>query len=129
MLALSLRPKLLEPAQVRFLYTVDVCLITLELFVVLPYLIHGKLSVQAVQDSLQLILGGSFTVAFWLLFMGLGLLAPLALETVELLPVIASGRPLHHNRRVAALGALLVVFGGYTLRYVFVYAGQLSTFR
>lgn len=128
-LVLSWRPKALEPAQVRFLYTVDVCLITLELFVVLPYLIHGELSVQAVRDSLELILGGPFTFAFWLLFMGLGLLGPLALEIVELVPAFVSGTPLHHNRRMAALAALLVVFGGYTLRYIFVYAGQVSAFR
>jgi formate-dependent nitrite reductase membrane component NrfD len=128
-LALSIRPKLLDPVQVRFLYTVDVCLITLEFFIVVPYLIHGEMSVQAVRDSLNLILGGPFTVAFWLLFMTLGLLAPLVLEALELVPALVSGTPLHHNRRTAAIAAALVVFGGYTLRYIFVHAGQVSAFR
>lgn len=128
-LVLSWRPKALEPAQVRFLYTVDVCLIMLEFFVVLPYLIHGELSVQAVRDSLLLILGGPFTLAFWVLFMGLGLLVPLFFEVRELAPALVSGAPLHHDRRLAALTAALVVFGGYTLRWIFVYAGQASAFR
>lgn len=128
-LVLSWRPKSLEPSQLRFLYTVDVCLITLEFFVVLPYLIHGEMSVQAVRQALELILGGPFTLAFWLLFMGIGLLVPLLMEVVELLPSLISGAPLHHNRRLAGLAAVLVVFGGYTLRYIFVYAGQVSAFR
>jgi hypothetical protein len=52
------------------------------------YLIHGELSVQAVKDSLELILGGPYTLAFWLLFMGLGLLAPLILEVWEVAPAM-----------------------------------------
>jgi formate-dependent nitrite reductase membrane component NrfD len=51
------------PEELRSLYTLDILLITLEFFVVLPYIIHGELSVQAVRDSLDLILGGPFTVA------------------------------------------------------------------
>jgi formate-dependent nitrite reductase membrane component NrfD len=128
-LALSYNRKTLDSTQLRFLYTLDTCLITLEFFIVLPYLIHGELSVQAVKDSLELILGGPFTVAFWLFFMGIGLLAPLALELLEVAPALASGARLHHNRLLAAVTALLVVFGGYVLRYIFVYAGQASSFR
>src|SRR5207247_8301093 len=119
----------LDAIQLRFLYTLYLCLITLEFFIVVPYLIHGELSVQAVKDSLELILGGPYTVAFWLLFMGIGLLAPLALEVWEVAPAMASGTPLHHNRGLAAFIGVLVIFGGYVLRYVFVYAGQLSYFR
>jgi hypothetical protein len=42
---------------------------------------------------------------------------------------MASKTPLHHNRGLAALTGVLIIFGGYVLRYVFVYAGQLSYFR
>lgn len=128
-LVLSLRPKLLEPAQIRFLYMLDIFLIILEFFIVLPYLIHGQLSVQAVRDSLELILGGPFTVAFWLLFLGLGLLLPLLIEIFETVPALFSKAEIHHNRRLAVLNAALVLFGGYMLRYIFVYAGQISAFR
>jgi formate-dependent nitrite reductase membrane component NrfD len=128
-LALSYHRQSLDATQLRFLYTLDICLITLEFFIVVPYLIHGELSVQAVKDSLELILGGPYTVAFWLLFMGIGLLAPLLLEVWEVAPALASGTALHHNRGLAAFTGVLVIFGGYVLRYVFVYAGQISYFR
>jgi formate-dependent nitrite reductase membrane component NrfD len=127
-LALSSNRKLLDATQLRFLYTLDICLITLEFFIVLPYILHGELSIQAVKSSLELILGGPYTVAFWLLFAGIGLLVPLVLEVWEVAPALASGAALHHNRRLAGLTAVLVIFGGYLLRYIFVYAGQLSGF-
>src|SRR6266481_6861400 len=66
-LAPSSTRKLLDATQLRFLYTLDICLITLEFFIVLPYILHGELSIQAVKSSLELILGGPYTVAFWVL--------------------------------------------------------------
>jgi polysulfide reductase chain C len=127
-LALSVNRKRLDTAQLRFLYTLDICLITLECFIVLPYILHGELSVEAVKRSLELILGGPYTLVFWLLFIGTGLLAPLALEVWEIVPAVSNGAPLHHNRWLAGLTAMLVICGGYLLRYIFVYAGQVSGF-
>ena len=121
--------KKIEFEEIRLLYTLDICFLTLEFFVVLPYIIHGKLSVQAVQDSLKLILGGPFTLVFWVFFLGLGLLAPLAIETREVLPSLWSNVGIHFNRVWAATAALLVLFGGFLLRYIFVYAGQMSAFK
>jgi formate-dependent nitrite reductase membrane component NrfD len=126
---LALRRDRPEPGELRSLYTLDVVLITLEFFVVLPYVIHGELSVQAVRDSLDLILGGPFTIAFWLLFVGMGLLAPLALEVRELAPLVLSEAPIRLHRGLTVLAGLLVIAGGYLLRYIFVYAGQMSAFR
>jgi polysulfide reductase chain C len=128
-LALSYNRQRLDPTQLRFLYTLDICLIMLEFFIIVPYLIHGELSVQAVKDSLELILGGPYTLAFWLLFMGVGLLTPLVLEVWEIAPAVTSRIPLQHNRGLAVFTGVLVIFGGYLLRYVFVYAGQVSYFR
>jgi formate-dependent nitrite reductase membrane component NrfD len=118
-----------EPRELRILYTLDVVLITLEFFIVLPYVIHGELSVEAVRDSLGLILGGPFTVAFWLLFVGTGLLAPLVLELRELGPAVIRQAPISFHRGLAVAAGLLVIVGGYLLRYIFVYAGQMSEFR
>jgi formate-dependent nitrite reductase membrane component NrfD len=119
----------LHDFQMRFLYSLDICFISVELFIVLPYVIHGKLSVKAVQESLQLILGGPFTILFWVFFLGLGLLLPLALEAWELMPVLRKKLPLKHNKLLTATTALLLLVGGYLLRYIFVYAGQLSAFE
>ncbi|BDU73481.1 NrfD/PsrC family molybdoenzyme membrane anchor subunit [Mesoterricola silvestris] len=116
-------------AEFRFLYTLDICLILLEFFIVLPYLIHGQLSVLAVREALSLVLGGPFTFIFWGLFLGAGLLLPLAIELWEFKPVLMGSGTLHITRGLAMTAAGLVIFGGYVLRYVFVFAGQASGFR
>src|SRR5438552_102829 len=112
--------------ELRLLYGLDICFMVLEFFIVLPYLIHGQLSVQAVQDSLKLILGGPFTILFWVFFLGLGLLTPLVIELKELVPVMVSNREFHYNRFVTAGAAVLILGGGFLLRYIFVFAGQIS---
>src|SRR5579864_6737419 len=119
-----------QPVQeMKLLYGFDICFMVLEFFIVLPYLIHGQLSVQAVQDSLKLILGGPFTILFWVFFLGLGLLTPLVIELKELVPVMVSNREFHYNRFVTAGAAVLILSGGFLLRYIFVFAGQMSAMQ
>lgn len=129
MIALLWDWKEIESGEARLLYTLDICLLTLEFFIVLPYIIHGELSVQAVQDSLKLILGGPFSLAFWFFFLGLGLLLPLTIEVWEIAPALLSKVSFHSSKWLAATAALLVLVGGFLLRYVFVYAGQMSAFK
>ena len=57
-LVLAMRPRKFEMYQFRSLYLLDVCFLTLEFFIVVPYFIHGELSVEAVRESLKLVLGG-----------------------------------------------------------------------
>ncbi len=114
--------------ELRFLYGLDIILMGLELFIVVPYLIHGNLSSLAVKEALGLILGGPFTFAFWGLFLGLGLLAPLAVELWEFKPILLGRGSFHVNPRWAMVACVLVLIGGYTLRYVFVFAGQATGF-
>ena len=128
-LALSINRKHLDFRQLKFLYTLDICFITIEFFIVLPYLIHGQLSVLAVQEALKLILGGPYTLAFWVFFMFLGLLVPLSIEIWEMVPAIFRKASVHHNKPLASGAAILVLIGGYLLRYIFVYAGQISAFK
>jgi formate-dependent nitrite reductase membrane component NrfD len=128
-LALAARREGITASEFRLLYTLDICFLTLEFFIVLPYLIHGQLSVQAVRDSLQLILGGPFTLVFWVFFLGLGLLAPLAVEVREMAPALLSRTAAHCSRPLAAVAAVLVLAGGFLLRYIFVFAGQMSAFK
>jgi formate-dependent nitrite reductase membrane component NrfD len=120
-----------EPSDSRglqLLYNLDVGLMTLEFFIVVPYIVHGQLSVQAVKDSLGLVLGGPFTWLFWLFFLGLGLLLPLLLEIYESVPALITQRTVHYNQRITAVTAILVLTGGFLLRYIFVFAGQMSRF-
>ena len=115
--------------ELRLLYILDISALCLELFIVLPYVIHGQLSVQAVRNSLQLILGGPFTAIFWLFFFCLGLLLPLLMEIREMATMLSSPSTIKHGKLAAGTAAILVLIGGFLLRYIFVYAGQISAFR
>ena len=128
-LILGLAGREKQAQELRLLYGLDICFMVLEFFIVLPYLIHGQLSVQAVQDSLKLILGGPFTILFWVFFLGLGLLTPLVIEVKELVPVMISDREFHYNRFLTAGAAILILGGGFLLRYIFVFAGQMSAMQ
>ena len=159
-LVLAMHPGKLEMHGFRSLYLLDISFLALEFFIVVPYIIHGELSVEAVRESLKLILGGPFTILFWVFFMGLGLLLPFAIEAREVVPLFltrvqrvprlltaadtlavapgsASGeaapsasvkRP-HFNRGLAIAAAILVLMGGVLMRYIFVFAGQMSAIR
>ena len=118
-----------EQRDLKFLVWLDVIFISLELFIILPYILHGELSVLAVKQALWLILGGPYTLVFWVFFMGLGLLVPLGIEVYELAPSLLKGKPFHGDRTLALTAAGLVLFGGFLLRYIFVYAGQMSSFH
>jgi formate-dependent nitrite reductase membrane component NrfD len=141
------------------LYLLDVSFLTLEFFIVIPYVIHGELSVQAVRESLNLVLGGPFTVLFWVFFMGLGLLLPWVIEVYEVLPLLlrraqfvprvdatveapggavsilpdpgeqAQSQKFHFSRAWAVAAAVLVLMGGVLVRYIFVFAGQVSAIQ
>lgn len=114
--------------EMQFLYTADVVLLVLEFLIVLPYIIHGQLSVQPVKNALHLILGGKYTILFWGCFVGTGLLLPLAIELYELLPTLVRRKGFHFDGLAVSVTATLVLVGGFLLRYIFVYAGQISTF-
>lgn len=150
----------MEMYDFRLLYMLDIGFLTLEFFVVVPYLLHGELSVLAVRESLKLILGGPFTLLFWVFFLGLGLVLPWIMEVQEVLPLLAaraqltqaigsleaSGTPanptssgesavvahtakLHFSRIGAVAAACLILMGGVLIRYIFVFAGQMSAFH
>ena len=69
-------------------------------------------------EALQSVMGGSYTLAFWVLFVGIGLLIPMLLEILEISGI---------NKSLAMLAPVLVLIGGYALRQVVLDAGQEST--
>ncbi len=129
LLVLAVSRGAIETSEVRLLYGLDICFLALEFFVVIPYLIHGELSSRAVQDSLRLILGGPFTLVFWAFFLGVGLLLPLLIEVAELAPPMLAKSSLHVRRPLLAAAAVLILAGGFLLRCIFVFAGQMSKFE
>lgn len=112
----------------RFLVSLDVMLILVEIFIVVPFFLHQALSTWSSSSSLQILLGGPYTALFWLGFAFLGLLVPLAIEGFELFPVIWKEQAVRYSRLWAGMAAALVLIGGAVLRYVIVFAGQVSHF-
>jgi formate-dependent nitrite reductase membrane component NrfD len=123
-LALALQRKDFSEREARFLYGVDIAFISLELFIVLPYVLHAALFPLARTDALSPILGGPLTIPFWVLFLMVGMLTPLAIELYEMKPGALERPKFHSNRLLAGVAAALILFGGFVLRYVFVFGGQ-----
>lgn len=98
---------------------IDIVLIVLELALVALFIINlATGSAKQIEALDCCVMGGPYTFAFWVLFVGIGLLIPLVLEIMEMRGL---GKPL------ALTAAVLVLFGGYTLRHVMVEVGQEST--
>lgn len=112
----------------RFVVSLDVVLIILEIFMVIPFILHHALSTWSSASSISLIIGGPFTAAFWVGFIGLGIAVPLVLEVLELYPLALKDVVERHGRMLSLASGGLVLAGGFLLRYIFVYAGQMSHF-
>ncbi|MDM8529178.1 polysulfide reductase NrfD [Anaerolineales bacterium HSG24] len=112
----------------HFLVTVDTVLIVLEIFVIIPFFLHQSLNTWSSAESMSLIMGGPFTLVFWVGVVLVGLLIPLAIEGFELFPVIWKEAAVKYSRLWGGLSAVMVLIGGFLLRYVLVYAGQMSHF-
>ncbi len=98
---------------------VDIYLIVIELALVGLFIINLATGSAAQIQALECcIMGGSYTFAFWVLFVGIGLLVPLLLEILEVRGL---------GTTLAVVAAVLVLFGGYTLRHVMMEVGQEST--
>jgi formate-dependent nitrite reductase membrane component NrfD len=77
----------------------------------------GLLSADATHAAAAgLLLGGPFTAAFWVIVVGVGILVPLAIQS------LAAAHHIEH----APVGPTLVLLGGLALRFVIVYAGEYS---
>ncbi|MBI5029896.1 MAG: polysulfide reductase NrfD [Chloroflexi bacterium] len=112
----------------RLLVSTDMVLIVLEIFMIVPFLLHHALSTQSSASSIELILGGEYTAWFWIGVILLGILLPLFIEAYDLFPVILKEGATRYSLVLSGLSAILVLVGGFVLRFVFVYAGQASHF-
>lgn len=97
---------------------IDLVLIIIELFLI-THMIMGMLAGSQVQlEAAQLILGGEFTITFWVFVVALGLAFPALLEIFELIGL----------KVPAYIPALLVLIGGVVFRFVMVDAGQITRY-
>ena len=110
---------LVPPDEQHRLSTADVALLGVELAVMAALLVFGTQSTPSVHDAIRVLAGGQQAALFWLGVILLGLVVPLGVET-------AVTRRTPYGGHLTVIAASLVVFGGFLLRYVIVYAGQAS---
>ncbi len=94
----------------------DLFLLGTELFLIVHMLMGFLAGTRVHIQAAALVLGGPYTMVFWVFVIALGILTPMLLEIMDLT-----------KRWVpAAIPALLVVFGNLMLRFVVVALGQAS---
>ena len=97
---------------------IDLILIMVEIALVALFLINLATGSGQQIEALQSVTGGPYTLIFWVLFVGIGLLIPLLLELLEIRGI---------GKSLAMLAPVLVLLGGYVLRQVMLDAGQESS--
>lgn len=98
---------------------IDVALIVIELVLVGLFVINLATGSAKQIEALQCCTtDGPYFLAFWVVFVGIGLLLPLLFELLEMRG---------YGKSFAMVAAVLVLMGGYTLRHVMLDAGQDST--
>jgi protein NrfD len=97
---------------------IDLVLIGIELFLIIHMFMGFLASTEVQIDAANMFLGGEYTAVFWVFVILLGMMIPALLEIMEL-------RKFHIP---AILPALLVIFGSFMLRFIIVYAGQMSRY-
>ena len=106
-----------EPAERRWFVRTDLGLILVEMLIVGLLVINLATGARPQLEAARHILGGDYTLAFWILFFTVGLAVPVLIEAFEPLGL----------GRVAMLAPVLVLVGGYVLRDVTVRLGQETT--
>jgi formate-dependent nitrite reductase membrane component NrfD len=101
----------------HFFTRTDIFLIGVELTLIALLIINLGTGPAQQLEAMHMVMGGAYTVPFWLWFVLPGLLVPLMLEIFEM-------RGICHFSLAASL---LVLYGGYMLRHLTVELGQLST--
>jgi len=97
-----------------FLGRADMGLVSVELAILALWMIGLATGGASSRAALGVVLGGSYTAAFWTLVVALGLVVPLVGEWLE-----------HRHGVVPGRGtAILVLLGGFALRWILVFGGQ-----
>lgn len=91
-------------------------LLAAQLGLIALYLVGMLTATEVSQRAVTLLISGRWALPFWVLVVAVGTFLPLAWQLLEI------GRKV----RCTVLPALLVLLGGFALRYIFVFAGQES---
>jgi protein NrfD len=109
----------------RFIHSVDAVLMLLSV-IAIPLFVFGLyVSPGNAPDAGTLIMGGEYTFLFWGMAVVVGIAFPLSFKVYELIPYFNPRvAPRAHHPWALGLVTLCVLLGGFVLRYVIVYAGQ-----
>ena len=99
----------------------DILLILVELMLIGLLLVNLTTGTEAQLKAASHILGGEYTVLFWIWFVAIGLLYPLMCECWEIWGIRGS------KAVFVMIGPALVLLGGYMLRHITVDVGQITT--
>jgi len=105
-----------EREERELLAKADIGFILVELLFIALFFIGLSSATRVHIEAAHMLLGGAFTSVFWVFVVGLGLVIP---AVVQLLAV-------RHQIRHTPVAPILVLCGGLVLRFVIVYAGQLT---
>jgi formate-dependent nitrite reductase membrane component NrfD len=111
-----LGPAMPERGTVNELIRADIAFLAIELVLIGLLIANLYTSSASHAAAAALLVSGTYAWTFWIVIVGLGVLVPLALQGLEL------GHRIPHT----VIPALLVLVGGFTLRWVMVNAGQAS---
>ena len=112
-------------AKKRMIHAVDSVLMVLAIIAVSLFVFGFYTSSNSAAEAGNLIMGGIYTLPFWGVVVGVGIIVPLCLEVYEVFPrVVGQGTPREHNPWLSGAATMAVLLGSFALRYVVVYAGQ-----
>lgn len=105
----------------------DTILIGFELCVIFLFVMFAHLTVGNVKEAVSVILsGGSLATLFWFGVVFMGLLLPVLIELKYVIPKLLNHQKYDAPRSIEILVPVIILVGGFLLRYVVVVAGQIT---
>ncbi|VAV99891.1 NrfD protein [hydrothermal vent metagenome] len=105
----------------------DAIFISFEILVIFLYYMYAHLTVGNVEMAIKVFEpGGELAGFLWFGVVGLGLLVPLLIESKNILPKLLGRGTYSHSGMMVFTIPILVIAGGFFLRYVIVIGGQIA---
>jgi formate-dependent nitrite reductase membrane component NrfD len=105
----------------------DVLLISMEILTIFLFIMFAHLTIGNPAQAVSVILpGGGLATLFWGGVVVIGLLIPVLVELRYVIPTLLYHRPYTMPRGIEMAVCVVILIGGFMLRYVVVIAGQLT---
>lgn len=109
------------------IHSIDFTLMVFSIIAIFLFVLGLYVSQRSSVAAVHLIMGGEFTFPFWFFVVGIGIILPLSLEVYELIPHYIAHRELReHNPWISGIITTSVLIGGFAMRYIVIYAGQIA---